>query len=142
MRENNRAENSPLAIRRRERKQQFKSQGSAQRFLASHAAVYNTFNTHPHLISRPGLGTLRAQPHEAWAADSAAARSEGWGRDRLGSGGVKLSVPGECGYPIGDGHDVQVLTGCGQMVARPGDWIVLSVSGDFHVARAMPEWTN
>lgn len=37
---NNRAENSHLAIRRRERKQQkFKSQGSAQSFLATHAAV-------------------------------------------------------------------------------------------------------
>ncbi|WP_370690632.1 DDE-type integrase/transposase/recombinase [Parvibaculum sp.] len=45
MRENNRAENSHLAIRRRERKQQkFKSQGSAKRFLASHGPVYNTFN--------------------------------------------------------------------------------------------------
>ena len=55
MRENNRAENSHRAIRRRERKQQkFKSQGSAQRFLSSHAAVYSTFNTQPHLISRPG----------------------------------------------------------------------------------------
>ena len=74
MRENNRAENSHLAIRRRERKQQkFKSQGSAQRFLASHAAVYNTFNTQPHLISRPGLRTLRAQAHEAWAVATAAA---------------------------------------------------------------------
>lgn len=40
MRENNRAENSHLAIRRRERKQQkFKSQGSAQRFLATHAQI-------------------------------------------------------------------------------------------------------
>ena len=74
MRENNRAENSHLAIRRRERKQQkFKSQGSAQRFLASHAAVYNTFNIQPHLISRPGLRTLRAQAHEAWAVATAAA---------------------------------------------------------------------
>jgi putative transposase len=36
---NNRAENSHLAIRRRERKQQkFKSQASAQRFLFTHAA--------------------------------------------------------------------------------------------------------
>ena len=74
MRENNRAENSHLAIRRRERKQQkFKSQGSAQRFLTSHAAVYNAFNTQPHLISRPGLRTLRAQAHEAWAIATAAA---------------------------------------------------------------------
>jgi putative transposase len=74
MRENNRAENSHLAIRRRERKQQkFKSQGSAQRFLSSHAAIYNTFNTQPHLISRPGLRTLRAQAHPAWAVAAAAA---------------------------------------------------------------------
>jgi transposase-like protein len=74
MRENNRAENSHLAIRRRERKQQkFKSQGSAQRFLASHAAVYNTFNSQPPLMSRPGLRALRARAHEAWAAATAAA---------------------------------------------------------------------
>jgi transposase-like protein len=61
MRENNRVENSHLVIRRRERKQQkFKSQGSAQRFLSSHATIYNTFNTQPHMLSRPGLRTLRA----------------------------------------------------------------------------------
>ena len=59
MRENNRAENAHLVIRRRERKQQkFKSQGSAQRFLASHSAVYNTFNLQQHLISRPTLRIL------------------------------------------------------------------------------------
>ncbi|MCI3179238.1 hypothetical protein C5708_03130 [Caulobacter sp. CCUG 60055] len=56
MRENNRAENSHLPIRRRERKmQKFKSQGSAQRFLAIHATVYNTFNLQPHLIRRSTL---------------------------------------------------------------------------------------
>jgi len=74
MRENNRAENSHLAIRRRERKQQkFKSQGSAQRFLSSHAAIYNTFNVQPHLISRTGLRTLRTQAHREWAAATQAA---------------------------------------------------------------------
>jgi transposase-like protein len=74
MRANNRAENSHLVIRRRERKQQkFKSQGSAQRFLASHAAVYNTFNTQPHLIRRPTLRLFRAAAHEAWAAATLAA---------------------------------------------------------------------
>ena len=74
MRENNRAENSHLAIRRRELKQQkFKSQGSAQRFLSSHGPIYNTFNTQPHLVSRPGLRTLRAQAAEAWTAATIAA---------------------------------------------------------------------
>jgi len=74
MRANNRAENSHLPIRRRGRKQQkFKSQGSAQRFLSTHAAVYNTFNLQPHLISRPGLRTLRAQAHREWAAATIAA---------------------------------------------------------------------
>ena len=74
MRENNRVENSHLVIRRRERKQQkFKSQGSAQRFLASHAAVYNTFNIQPHLISRRTLRSLRAQADRVWEAATIAA---------------------------------------------------------------------
>jgi putative transposase len=74
MRANNRAESSHLAIRRRERKQQkFESQGSAQRFLATHAAVYNTFNTQTHLIRRPTLRLFRAAAHEAWAAATQAA---------------------------------------------------------------------
>ena len=74
MRENNRAENSHLPIRRRERKQQkFKSRASAQRFLATHAAVYNVFNLQPHLIRRPTLRHLRADAHQAWVAATAAA---------------------------------------------------------------------
>ncbi|MBI1393722.1 MAG: IS6 family transposase [Alphaproteobacteria bacterium] len=67
LQENNRAENSHLAIHRRERKQQkFKSQGSAQRFLAAHAAVYNCFNTDTHLVSRPALKVLRAKAYAEW----------------------------------------------------------------------------
>jgi len=61
MRENNRVKNSYLMILRRERKQQrFKSQGSAQRILASHAAFYNTLNLQQHLVARPTLRILRA----------------------------------------------------------------------------------
>lgn len=74
MRENNRAENSHLVIRRRERKQQkFKSQGSAQRFLSSHGPIYNAFNLQPHLISRAGLRTLRGLADDALTAASRAA---------------------------------------------------------------------
>jgi putative transposase len=74
MRGNNRAENSHLVIRRRERKQQrFKSQGSAQRFLSSHGPIYNAFNLQAHLISRPGLRILRGQAEAAWAAATRAA---------------------------------------------------------------------
>lgn len=71
-RENNRAENYHLPIRRRERQQQlFKSQSSAQRFLTSHASVYNTFNLQRHLISRPILRRFRAEADAAWAAATA-----------------------------------------------------------------------
>jgi putative transposase len=74
MRANNRAENSHLTIRRRERKKQkFKSQGSAQRFLSTHAAVYNNFNVQQHLVSRPTLRVFRAAAHQTWAAATAAA---------------------------------------------------------------------
>lgn len=62
MPDNNRAENSHLVIRRRERKQQrFKSQRSAQRFLATHAAVHNNFNVQRHLIRRSTLRLFRAK---------------------------------------------------------------------------------
>ena len=74
LRENNRAENSHLVIRRRERKQQkFKSQGSAQRFLAVHASFYNTFNVQPHLVRRPTLRHLRAAANDVWVAATTAA---------------------------------------------------------------------
>ena len=55
-RKNNRAENSHLPVRQRERRmQRFKSARSAQRFLSTHATVYNTFNVQRHLISRKTL---------------------------------------------------------------------------------------
>jgi putative transposase len=74
MRQNNRAENSHLPIRRRERKQQrFKSQGSAQRFLSTHGPIYNLFNTQQHLISRPTLRTFRGRAFEEWTAVTQAA---------------------------------------------------------------------
>ena len=74
LRDNNRAENSHLSIRRRERKQQrFKSQGSAQRFLATHAAIYNTFNVQRHLIRRSTFRHLRTEAMATWLAATASA---------------------------------------------------------------------
>jgi transposase-like protein len=72
LRDNNRAENSHLPIRRRERKMQgFKSRVSTQRFLTTHAAIYNAFNVQRHLISRPTLRVFRARADCAWAVAAA-----------------------------------------------------------------------
>ena len=71
---NNRAENSHQPTRRRERKMQgFKSRGSAQRFLSTHAATYNTFNVQRHLISARTHRTFRASAMDTWRTAAAAA---------------------------------------------------------------------
>jgi hypothetical protein len=46
--------------------QRFKLPGSPRRFLAAHAAVYNTFNIQRHLISRRTLRRFRANATEQW----------------------------------------------------------------------------
>ena len=62
-RKNNRAENSHLPIRRRERKsQKFRSIKTAQKQLSSYGQIYNLFNYQRHLISRKILKQFR---HEA-----------------------------------------------------------------------------
>ena len=53
--------------------QRFKSQNSAQNFLTTHAADYNTFNIQPHLVSRPTLRKFRGEAHAAWSDATAAA---------------------------------------------------------------------
>src|SRR5271165_4921817 len=73
LRRNNRAENSHLPVRRRERKmQRFKSAGSAQRFPSVHAAVQNAFNVQRHLVSRNTLRALRGEAFQNWRAATAA----------------------------------------------------------------------
>jgi putative transposase len=53
--------------------QSFKSPGSAQRFLSTHAFIYNTFNAQCHLISRKTLRQFRAKATEQWRQAAAAA---------------------------------------------------------------------
>ena len=66
---NNRAESSHVPIRRRERKMQgFRSVGSAQRFLSSHSASYNTFNVSRHLITANTHRILRSEAFDIWKA--------------------------------------------------------------------------
>jgi len=51
--------------------QGFKSQASAQRFLTTQAAIYNTFYNRPYLIQRQTLRQRRGEAHAAWAAGAA-----------------------------------------------------------------------
>jgi putative transposase len=64
---NNRAENSHLPVRQRERRmQRFKSPRTAQRFLSTHAAIHNTFNNQRHLTSRRTMRELRNNAMATW----------------------------------------------------------------------------
>ena len=66
-RKSNRAENSHLPIRRRERKQQkFRSIISAQKQLSSYGQIYNLFNYQRHLISRKILKQFRTEAKAEW----------------------------------------------------------------------------
>ena len=66
---NNRAENSHQPTRRRERQMQgFKSAGSAQRFLSTHAAVQYIFYVQRHLTAARTHRAFRAAAMDTWRA--------------------------------------------------------------------------
>lgn len=70
---NNRAEVSHQPTRQRERqRRRFRSLGSAQMFLSTHAAVYNQFNVQRHLISRSTMKSFRAAAFTEWHQIAAA----------------------------------------------------------------------
>jgi transposase-like protein len=48
--------------------QRFKSAGSAQKFLSTHAVVYNTFNVQRHLTSARTHRSFRAAAMNTWRA--------------------------------------------------------------------------
>ena len=74
LRKNNRAEVSQQPLRRREHKmQRFNSAKPCQRFVALHAAAYNTFNVQRHLISRRTLREFRDQAMADWKTAAEAA---------------------------------------------------------------------
>ena len=66
-RENNRARNSHLPFRRRERAMpRFRRMRSLQKFAAVHAAVHNPFNTERSLTSRSNFKRKRAAALAEW----------------------------------------------------------------------------
>ncbi len=65
---NNRAEQSHESTRVRERgMRRFKSASQAQRFLGTHAAVYNLFNLGRHLVSATHYRNLRMSAFSEWS---------------------------------------------------------------------------
>ena len=69
---NNRAEQSHEPTRVRERgMRRFKSVGQAQRFLGTHAAVYNLFNLGRHLIGAEHYRNLRTSAFSEWSRAAA-----------------------------------------------------------------------
>ena len=73
-RKNNRAENSHLPVRQRERTNATFSNRLDQRsgFSLPHATVYNTFNVQRHLISRKTLRRFRNHAMGLWQTATAA----------------------------------------------------------------------
>ncbi len=64
---NNRAENSHLPFRRRERAMQwFRRMRSLQKFVAIHSSLYNLFNLERHLYSRENFKLNRAAALAQW----------------------------------------------------------------------------
>jgi len=49
-----------------------RAQPAAQPFLATHAAIYNTFYAKPHLVRRPTLNVLRGNAMQVWKEATAA----------------------------------------------------------------------
>ena len=64
---NNRAENSHLPFRRRERAMlRFRRMRSLQKFASVHAPIYNLFNSERSLYSRPNFKVNRAAALAKW----------------------------------------------------------------------------
>ena len=64
---NNRAENSHLPFRRRERSMlRFRGMRSLQKFVALHASIHNHFNQKRHLYSRTNLKLNRSAALAQW----------------------------------------------------------------------------
>ncbi|MGD9811625.1 MAG: transposase, partial [Sphingobium sp.] len=64
---NNRAENSHLPFRRRERAMsRFRQMKSLQKFASVHASLYNHFNSQRHLVNRKLYKEMRSEALAEW----------------------------------------------------------------------------